>query len=56
MPEYWYSALDPAGTVTEGRMTAASENALADCRAAITSANPAYRIERISEHNYLGTC
>ena len=35
---------------------ALSENALADCRAAITSANPAYRIERISEHNYLGTC
>ena len=30
MPEYWYSALDPAGAVTEGRMTAASENALAD--------------------------
>jgi type IV pilus assembly protein PilC len=30
MPEYWYSALDPAGVVREGSMTAANENALAD--------------------------
>jgi FkbM family methyltransferase len=35
---------------------ALSEKALAECREAIMSANPAYGIERISEHNYLGTC
>lgn len=30
MPEYWYSALTGAGVVTEGQMSAANENALAD--------------------------
>src|SRR4051812_28554771 len=30
MPEYWYSALTDAGAVTEGQMSAANENALAD--------------------------
>ena len=30
MPEYWYSALTNAGTVQEGHMNAASENALAE--------------------------
>ena len=30
MPEFWYSALDEAGVVQEGHMSAANENALAD--------------------------
>ena len=35
---------------------ALSQEALAECRDVILAANEHYRFERISEHNYLGTC
>jgi FkbM family methyltransferase len=35
---------------------ALSETALADCKAVISSANSAYRFERVSEHNHFAIC